>query len=76
MIFQIGQKVTCIDASNFNAKNGERVPNLYGKYTVRSKFGECIRLKEIINTPQQYQDGYMECSFKPERFILTPKGRK
>lgn len=76
MSFKVRQKVTCINASNFDARYGESLPVLGGRYTVRSLYNDCIRLKEIINMPHQYQGGFMECSFKSSRFVATTKGRR
>lgn len=69
-MFKLGQRVTCIDASGLVARNGETFPVKGKTYTVRwrSSSGECIKLREIVNPPAQYQEGLMECAFKASRF--------
>lgn len=75
MSFRVGQKITCIDDTNYDRKNNETVPVKGRNYTVRSLYQTCVRLNEIVNPPHQYADGFMECSFKGSRFIPT-KGKK
>ena len=65
---KVGQKVTCINASGFARPYGELVPILGGIYTVRAVVGPCVRLKEIVNVPQRYQEGVVECLFTATRF--------
>ncbi len=74
MSLKVGAKVKCIDDSNYDRKYNEIIPALGATYTVRALYGTCVRLKEIINFPHQYLDGFMECSFKASRFALV-KGR-
>lgn len=69
-MFKLGQKVVCVDASGLVASYGEKFPVKGQTYTVRSFFGSCIRLKEIVNAPQKYAEGVMECSFKASRFVV------
>jgi hypothetical protein len=64
---QIGSLVECIEDLQKYATKGETTPIKGNIYTVREIF-ECdeyvaIRLEEIINTPQLYNCGFMECGF-------------
>jgi hypothetical protein len=66
--FKAGQKVVCINSSGFARPYGEQVPVLGRSYTVRGVVGPCIRLREIVNVPQRYATGTMECLFAATRF--------
>jgi hypothetical protein len=67
-MFKVGQKVVCINDSGFSHQYGEQVPVLGRSYTVRAVVGPCIRLREIVNVPQRYAGGTVECSFTATRF--------
>ncbi len=66
--FKVGQRIVCINDSGFARPYGEQVPVLGRTYTVRGNVGPCLRVKEIINVPQRYATGTMECSFQSSRF--------
>lgn len=74
MNLHIGQKLRCIDDSNFKGAGDEAHPVRGGVYTIRSSYFskslqcELIRLVEIVNTPRPYVDGYLESGFYPSRF--------
>lgn len=69
-----GTKVTCIDASGFAPVHGEVMPVLGRTYTVRELVNSsgkvCYRLKEIVNKPAIYAQGFVECSFRANRFAV------
>ncbi len=75
MTFLIGQKITCIDISNFNPQYAEKLPILGHTYTVRNlAFNRtCLQLREIVNSTELYAEGPMECSFKATRFAAKGK---
>ena len=66
--FKQGQKVLCIDDSGIDPPYGEAVPVEGRTYTIRNMIGECVRLVEIRNVPNEYREGTMECLFKANRF--------
>lgn len=69
-MFYVGQKVVCIDDSDiYTSVYNEITPKKGIEYTVRDVCdNESIRLVEIINEPQLYIGGFMECLFRPFRF--------
>ena len=66
--FKVGQAVKCVDDTGFARPYGEKVPVAGRMYTIRDVLGQCLRLKEIVNTPQRYASGLTECSFQASRF--------
>ena len=74
----VGCRVVCVEKIAAPRLPGEIFPEVGATYTVRSieeasslspRPGElCTRLEEILNTPQHFIDGFMECQFFIERF--------
>jgi hypothetical protein len=67
-VFKLGQRVVCTDGAFPALPYGEAVPVKDRTYTIRNAVGECVRLREITNRPNEYQEGIMECLFRADRF--------
>lgn len=72
--FKPGNKVVCIDDTNYNNTYNETCPVRGNIYTVRDTSGNCLRLREIVNARQQYVEGTMECLFNQARFDSQKPG--
>jgi hypothetical protein len=70
--FEVGQRVTPISETLPGGVNGETIPVFGRVYTIREVLillgVPCIRLREIVNKPQLYCIGEMECAFPAESF--------
>jgi len=72
-MFYVGQKVVCVWAPKTKCCYGwEKFPVVGKVYTIRNLddlgdgFG--VRVVEIVNRPGNYQQGFVECNFSPNRF--------
>lgn len=69
-----GTLVECVEGDFRPVR--EHAPKLRGVYTVREVLPETyvdpphvtIRLREIVNRPQRYREGFRECSFDINAF--------
>jgi hypothetical protein len=71
MAFRTGQKVVCVASLIKHAMGSEIIPIVGEVYTIRAILndqGLCFKLREIINTPQQYEEGFTECAFEALAF--------
>jgi hypothetical protein len=73
--FKVGEKVVCVYDSNAKGDEcvqGEIKPQHGEIYTIRGFFyyGGCcgIYLKEIVNIPRQYSEGFSECCWSIDCF--------
>lgn len=73
MTFRVGQRVVCVNANDWLDEEDEVFP-LHGEvYTIRDIIpyadGICgLLLCEIVNRPQEYDMGFLECTFLASRF--------
>jgi hypothetical protein len=68
-VFKLGQRVVCTNGIfSPPPPYGEIVPVMNRSYTIRNVVGQCVRLREITNRPNEYQEGIMECLFRADRF--------
>jgi hypothetical protein len=71
MAFMTGQKIVCVASLMKHATDSEIIPIVGEVYTIRAILntdGLCFKLREIINAPQQYEEGFTECAFEAVAF--------
>lgn len=70
-IWRAGMKAVCI-RDKYVSEDGEICPVAGEVYTVRSVHildeGVYLRLKEIVNQPRLYADGFVECEYNAVGF--------
>lgn len=83
MTFHVGQKVVCVDECppEYRLQHEDIVFPVKGAvYTIRDTMFEggkaWVRLVEIVNKPQQYDDGWDECDFWAGHFRPAVQPRK
>lgn len=69
---KVGSLVECLEDLQKYTTYGEITPVKGNIYTVREIFESggdvAIRLEEIFNTPQLYNEGFIECGFYIKKF--------
>lgn len=76
--WKVGDEVVFIGFPNhINFRDGENLPEVNQKYTIREIFIHkeklVIRLKEIVNDKRNYMDAYGEAAFRADSFRKVQK---